>query len=49
MSEALLKVERVEKSFGGVMALRGVSFEVRRGQIKALIGPNGAVKTTLFH
>lgn len=44
-----MKVERVEKSFGGVMALRGVSFEVRRGQIKALIGPNGAGKTTLFH
>jgi len=44
-----LKIEKVKKSFGGVQALRGVSFEVRRGQIKALIGPNGAGKTTLFH
>ena len=46
---SLLRIERVEKSFGGVRALRGVSFEVERGQIKALIGPNGAGKTTLFH
>ncbi|HIE04763.1 MAG TPA: ATP-binding cassette domain-containing protein, partial [Candidatus Latescibacteria bacterium] len=46
---SLLRIERVEKSFGGVRALRGVSFEVERYQIKALIGPNGAGKTTLFH
>jgi branched-chain amino acid transport system ATP-binding protein len=46
---ALLEGENVSKSFGGLMALTGVDFELRRGEILGLIGPNGAGKTTLFN
>ena len=46
---ALLKVEQVTKSFGGLRALAGLSFEAREGEILGLIGPNGSGKTTLFN
>ncbi len=42
----MIEVEGLEKSFGSVHALRGVSFEVPDGQITGLLGPNGAGKTT---
>ena len=44
-----LRVERVEKHFGGLAALADVSLEAAPGERRAIIGPNGAGKTTLFN
>ncbi|APF20559.1 ABC transporter related protein [Caldithrix abyssi DSM 13497] len=48
MNDKPLIVENIEKSFGGVRALRGVSLQLEPGQIYGLIGPDGAGKTTLM-
>jgi branched-chain amino acid transport system ATP-binding protein len=45
----VLTLERVTKRFGGLTAVREVSFEVRAGDLLGIIGPNGAGKTTLFN
>jgi branched-chain amino acid transport system ATP-binding protein len=44
-----LEVERLEKSFGGVKAVDGISFSVEEGETVGIIGPNGAGKTTVFN
>ncbi len=45
----LLKVDNIEVYYGMIKALKGVSFEVNKGEIVALIGANGAGKTTILH
>ena len=49
MSKIALEVQNLEKHYGGLQAVRGISFKVLEGQIFGLIGPNGAGKTTTFN
>ncbi len=49
MSDVIIDVQDVSKSFGGVKANTKVSMQVERGGITGLIGPNGSGKTTLFN
>ncbi len=46
MSEQLLKVTDLKVAYGGIQAVKGVSFEVNQGELVSLIGANGAGKTT---
>ncbi len=49
IGEVMLTVENVVMRFGGVTAIKGVSFDIRRGEIRAIIGPNGAGKTSMLN
>ncbi|MDH4162946.1 MAG: ABC transporter ATP-binding protein [Nitrospirota bacterium] len=46
---SLLEVKKVSRFFGGITAVKDVTFEITKGEILGLIGPNGAGKTTMFN
>jgi ABC-2 type transport system ATP-binding protein len=48
VSDAAVEVEDLRRSYGSREALAGISFDVRRGELFALLGPNGGGKSTLF-
>src|SRR5205085_11297074 len=48
MTEAVLRADGLHKRYGELEVLRGVSFEVGRGQVKVIIGPSGSGKSTLL-
>ncbi len=46
MTEHIVKVEKLSKSYNGEKVVKGISFEVKKGEIFGILGPNGAGKTT---
>jgi branched-chain amino acid transport system ATP-binding protein len=46
--QALLKLQNIESAYGAIKAIRGVSLQVRRGEIATVLGANGAGKTTIL-
>ncbi len=49
MSDNILQIQNISKSFGGLQATQDVSFDVKEREILSIIGPNGAGKSTLFN
>lgn len=46
---SMLEIEKLEVYYGAINAIKGISFNVEQGEVIALIGANGAGKTTILH
>ena len=49
MTETLIKIENLHKSFGKNEVLKGINLEIKRGEVVVIIGPSGSGKSTLLH
>jgi branched-chain amino acid transport system ATP-binding protein len=49
LGKPILEIQNLSKHFGGIRAVDGLSFDVKKGEILGLLGPNGSGKTTLFN
>ena len=47
-NEPIIKIEQLEKSFGGLHVLKGIDLEVNRGEVVCIIGASGSGKSTLL-
>ena len=48
-NDVVLACAGIERSFGGLKALKGIDFDIREGEIFGLVGPNGSGKTTMVN
>lgn len=48
-SDVIIKADDIKKSYGETHAMRGISLEIKRGEVLAIMGPSGSGKSTLLH